>query len=280
MTSPQLKAVIFDIGGVVCASPLIAIAEYEREHGIPHDYINCSITRRGSRGAWQRFERGEIPLFTFYEDFGRDLSDTTLGNVWYRELCLQRGIVCPPLPQSLNIDGRELFGRMMRLSRAYDNMVVEAIRRIRAAGRWRVIALTNNWATATVETLGGGKPVPEKYAALSLRDEINWLGWGEGAVSSQLREMFDNFYDSSEHGMRKPEPEFYLLACKQNNISPHEAVFLDDLGLNLKAAQKLGMETIHVPIGGSFGALQKLEEKLGLDLTSGVESSQATPSRL
>lgn len=31
------------IGGVVCRSPLIAIAAYEREHNLPHDYINCSM---------------------------------------------------------------------------------------------------------------------------------------------------------------------------------------------------------------------------------------------
>jgi len=37
---------------------------------------------------------------------------------------------------------------------------------------------------------------------------------------------------------------------------------------NLKAAQKLGMETIHVPLGGSLAAVKQLEEKLGIDLTS------------
>ena len=55
-------------------------------------------TRRGSNGAWQKFERGEIPLFTFYEQFGQDLSDTTRGNVWYREYCERRGIGTRSLP--------------------------------------------------------------------------------------------------------------------------------------------------------------------------------------
>lgn len=31
------------IGGVVLTSPFLAIAEYEREYGIPHNYINCSM---------------------------------------------------------------------------------------------------------------------------------------------------------------------------------------------------------------------------------------------
>ena len=29
------------IGGVVVQSPLLAIREYEMEHGIPDNYINC-----------------------------------------------------------------------------------------------------------------------------------------------------------------------------------------------------------------------------------------------
>ncbi|KIP09101.1 hypothetical protein PHLGIDRAFT_68238 [Phlebiopsis gigantea 11061_1 CR5-6] len=244
MTSPHLKAVVFDIGGVVCRSPLIAIADFERDKGIPYNYINCSITRRGSGGAWQRFERGEIPLFTFYDQFGRDLSDTTRGNVWYREYCERRGIECPKLPDKLDIDGRELFGRMMQQAGAFDDRVVEAIRRIRAAGKWRVIALTNNWAKSDPVSLGEGQPVPAKYAGLALRDEIVFLGWQDGAVPAHLRAMFDDFCDSSEVGMRKPEHGFYLLACKRNSIDPSEAVFLDDLGINLKAAQALGMETI------------------------------------
>jgi len=47
---------------------------------------------RGPRGAFQRFERGEISLFQFYEEFGRDLSDTVNGNIWYRQYCQRRGI--------------------------------------------------------------------------------------------------------------------------------------------------------------------------------------------
>ena len=47
---------------------------------------------RNPHGAWQRFERGELPLFDFYKEFGQDLSDTVNGNVWYAEYCKKRGI--------------------------------------------------------------------------------------------------------------------------------------------------------------------------------------------
>ncbi|KAI0273785.1 HAD-like protein [Gloeopeniophorella convolvens] len=280
MSSPNLKAVVFDIGGVVVQSPLLAIHEYEAEHGIPHNYINCLIVSRGSEGAWQKFERGQLPLFPFYEQFSRELSDTDNGNRWYAEYCQKRAITCPELPQSLRVDGRELFGRMMRTGQKLDQHIYEAILRIRAAKRWRVIALTNNYSKIDASFLGFDARFSGRYPGVTLDSELKFLGWDEGAVPPHIRDLFDDFVDSSEAGMRKPEHRFYIFACERNEIRPQEAVFLDDLGLNLKAAQELGMETIHVPIGGSLQALKVLEKKLGIDLTGGLESEVKMPSKL
>lgn len=83
-----------------------------------------------------------------------------------------------------------------------------------------------------------------------------------------MRNLFDDFCDSSVLGMRKPDPEFYLAACKRNGVKPEECVFLDDLGMNLKPAKALGMQTIRVPIGGSLEAVRSLESILGIDLES------------
>jgi len=104
--------------------------------------------------------------------------------------------------------------------------------------------------------------------AFDAASELAFLGWGEGIIPPSLRALFDDFCDSSTMGMRKPDPGIYLLACSRNNVKPHECVFLDDLGMNLKTARDLGMETIHVPIGGILGALSRLEDVLGIDLTT------------
>ncbi|KZT69008.1 HAD-like protein [Daedalea quercina L-15889] len=280
MSSPHLKAVIFDVGGVVCRSPLVAIAAYEREHGIPDNYVNCAITGRGAQGAWQKFERGEMRLFSFYEAFGHELSDTKVNNVWYQAYCKRKGLDCPRLPESLSINGRELFGRMMRESGSFDDVVVEAIRHIRGVGRWRLIALTNNFSKADADSIGEAPPSAEEYPDFTVESEFAFLGWEEGPTPPRLRSLFDDFCESSTLGMRKPDPEFYLLACKRNGIRPHEAVFLDDLGMNLKVAQSLGMETIHVPIGDSLGAITKLEQKLGIELASNSGGANKAPSKL
>jgi putative hydrolase of the HAD superfamily len=63
---------------------------------------------------------------------------------------------------------------------------------------------------------------------------------------SDVMSLFDAMIESSKVGVRKPDPRFYELACEALGIIPPEAVFLDDLGVNLKPAKELGMQTIKV----------------------------------
>ena len=58
--------------------------------------------------------------------------------------------------------------------------------------------------------------------------------------------LFEHVLESSREGMRKPQPEFYLLACERLGVDPARVVYLDDLGINLKPARALGMTTIKV----------------------------------
>ena len=63
---------------------------------------------------------------------------------------------------------------------------------------------------------------------------------------SLLRPEFDVFIESAREGMRKPDPRIYELACARLGVRPEQAVFLDDIGANLKTARALGMATIKV----------------------------------
>lgn len=45
-------------------------------------------------------------------------------------------------------------------------------------------------------------------------------------------------------GLRKPEPEIYLAALRRARVRPHEAVFIDDLEVNVAAAAKLGINAL------------------------------------
>lgn len=47
-------------------------------------------------------------------------------------------------------------------------------------------------------------------------------------------------------GLRKPDPLIYSIALDKLGVKGEEAVFLDDIGSNLKPAQDLGIRTIKV----------------------------------
>jgi len=79
-------------------------------------------------------------------------------------------------------------------------------------------------------------------------------GRGPGMASDEQRanavrsvmERFDLVVESSIEGIRKPDPRIYQLTCERLAVDPRQAVFLDDLGVNLKPARALGMRTIKV----------------------------------
>ena len=62
-----------------------------------------------------------------------------------------------------------------------------------------------------------------------------------------------------ELGIRKPDPEIYLVATGGSASLPDRCVFVDDLGGNLKPAKALGMTTIrHVTTSETSPLLKRL----------------------
>jgi putative hydrolase of the HAD superfamily len=98
---------------------------------------------------------------------------------------------------------------------------------------------------------------------------------GEGASMSRTTEkaaqlqqvfaMFDLVVESSKEGVRKPDPRIYRIACERLGVAPEHALFLDDLGINLKPAKALGMRTIKVV--SEAQALTDLESVTGITLS-------------
>ncbi len=58
-------------------------------------------------------------------------------------------------------------------------------------------------------------------------------------------ELFPTVVDSSEVGMRKPDPRIYEHTCALLEVEPTVGVFLDDNEDNVVAAAGLGLETVH-----------------------------------
>jgi putative hydrolase of the HAD superfamily len=81
---------------------------------------------------------------------------------------------------------------------------------------------------------------------------------------SPITDWFDVVVESAVEGLRKPDPRIYRLVCERLEVAPNAAVFLDDLGANLKPARELGMTTIKV--ADPDAALAELEAALGFRL--------------
>ena len=72
-------------------------------------------------------------------------------------------------------------------------------------------------------------------------DKVNHLN-----QASQVMKIFDHIIESSKVGLRKPDPKIYYMSCDALGVRPEECIYLDDLGINLKPARKIGMTTIKV----------------------------------
>ncbi|UDY36922.1 HAD-IA family hydrolase [Dermatobacter hominis] len=132
------------------------------------------------------------------------------------------------------VDGNEVLACLRGELRP---RMVEALRRCKE--RYATALLTNNFLTGDPSCSSGGSFGP-------------------------VLELFDVVVESSQVGVRKPEPRFYEIALERLGATAAEAVFLDDLGVNLKPARAMGMTTIKVV--DPDVALDELGALLGLEL--------------
>ncbi len=84
------------------------------------------------------------------------------------------------------------------------------------------------------------------------------------AANNAVMDMFQVVIQSSKVGLRKPDPKIYQMALKALDIAPEDAVYIDDLGINLKPARAMGMQTIKVV--DADVALAELEDAVGFAL--------------
>jgi epoxide hydrolase-like predicted phosphatase len=63
-------------------------------------------------------------------------------------------------------------------------------------------------------------------------------------------ELFDDIVDSSDVGLRKPNPAIYRLALERLGSTAHRTAFLDDIASNVDAAERVGLRAVLVEPGG------------------------------
>lgn len=117
-------------------------------------------------------------------------------------------------------------------------------------GRDVVARLSGDLRPRMVEVL---KTIKQHHKVACITNNVK-AGEGPGmsrdavkaAAVREVMSLFDLVVESSIEGIRKPNPDIYRLTCDRLRIAPTEALFIDDLGINLKPARAMGMQTIKV----------------------------------
>ena len=112
---------------------------------------------------------------------------------------------------------RDYYGRWTEMLRGPIYETVEIFHQLKECGKYKIYALTN-WEAGLFDI------------ALV---RYNFLHWFDGRVVS------------GEEKTRKPFPEFYQRLLNRYNVNPSEALFIDDSLRNVKAAEGVGIKSLH-----------------------------------
>jgi epoxide hydrolase-like predicted phosphatase len=132
----------------------------------------------------------------------------------------------------LGLDDCGLLGRALADLRPCPE-VLEVAARARAAGI-AVGVLSNSWGTGDYDPYQG----------------------------YDLDSRFDAVVISDHVGLRKPDPEIYMLTAEHLGVPVPECVFVDDTAANLPAARQLGMATVH--FAETLAGIAEIEKLIGL----------------
>ncbi len=214
----MIEAVIFDYGGVFSSPLFRGIGKFEADMGYPAgavlellfgDKAYIGVEGRGHDAA-PVVATADGGVAVTHDWHRMEIGELTLDE-WFDGV---RARAPEVLGQPINMDAYLTFMAEMPVGVHWP--VVHKARELLARGV-PIALLTNN--------------VKE---------------WGDHwRATFPVDELFEIVVDSSDVGMRKPDPRIYLLTCERVGVAPDASVFVDDNAENIAAARALGMETVH-----------------------------------
>ena len=184
--STKLRAVVFDMGGVLTTDPFAGMVDYARELGIPDDAIADEV-RSGAR--FKAVETGGSTMRDFLKWLCGSIEEQFGVRVEIRRLAASLESGQEVRPEMTALLG-ELHAQGLRLG-----------------------LLTNN-----------------------VREARSW--WESGVLPL---DRFEVVLDSSELGVRKPDPRVYEIALERLGLDAAEVAFVDDLQANVDGALQVGL---------------------------------------
>src|SRR5690349_2241336 len=139
---PEIRAVLWDVGGVILSSPFEAFAHYEERNGLPNGFIRSLNATNPDTNAWAHLERGDVSFDEFCDLFEEE-AEAAGGK----------------------LDARQV---MALLSGELRPTMVEALRRCRA--RLKTACLTNNFVRDVAQAGDGARD--KRLEVLDLFDVV------------------------------------------------------------------------------------------------------------
>jgi putative hydrolase of the HAD superfamily len=141
-----VRAVVFDLGGVLTESPMVAFAEYEAEAGLPEGLIRRLNSTDPDTNAWARFERNELDVEGFCAAFEAEAAElgqrvdarrvlaALAGELRPAMVAAVRTLRAAGLPLALlsnNVAPMERTGRLGELLALFDAVVQSSVEGVR-----------------------------------------------------------------------------------------------------------------------------------------------------
>ncbi len=77
-------------------------------------------------------------------------------------------------------------------------------------------------------------------------------------------EHFDHQFHSFQVGLAKPDPAFFTHIVETLGVEPEEAVFVDDMAVNVRGARQAGLNAVHFAGTDTYGHLRCRLRALGV----------------
>jgi putative hydrolase of the HAD superfamily len=157
----MIKAVLWDFGGVILASPFDAFRRYETEHDLPTDFIRRVNATDPHANAWALLERNEISAAQFDERFATESSALGHRVPGIDVLALLAGEVRPEMVAMLD----RVKGAGLLVACLTNNIVGGDVGRVADDARAAQVAAIMNRFDVIVESsrVGVRKPEPRFY---------------------------------------------------------------------------------------------------------------------
>ena len=231
------RAVIFDLGGVIVPSPQPIFDSFELKYNLEPGSLVKTIKVKGEHGAFAKMERGQLAIEEFCEPFHKEYAEVAGA-----ELTLEQT--------------QEFMGCLSDFTKLRPHPeIVESIEWLKSQGI-KIAVLTNNFRWLSGKTVFPREPIAgvDEVGIILLYPHVHTIHVHACAHTHthththMYTHVHTQVVQSCLVGLRKPDKAIFDHTLEKLGVSAREAVFLDDLGGNLKTAREMGMATIMVSI--------------------------------